>query len=70
VLGISDSFAEGDTTMTAQVPVGRVPTPYSRAGDWFPWACVLATALVLAVAVVPDATCSAYLTYLTGLTGK
>ena len=60
VLGISDYFADGDTTMTAQVPVGRVATPYSRAGDWFPWACVLATALVLAV--VPYATYSTYLT--------
>jgi apolipoprotein N-acyltransferase len=70
VLGISDFFAEGDTTMIAQIPVGRVATPYSRAGDWFPWACVLATALVLGVAVVQYATYSTYLTYLTGLTGK
>jgi apolipoprotein N-acyltransferase len=53
VLGISDYFAEGDTTMTAQVPVGRVPTPYSKAGDWFPISCVLATGLMFALAAMP-----------------
>jgi apolipoprotein N-acyltransferase len=30
VLSVSDFFAEGDHTMTAQVPVGRVPTLYAR----------------------------------------
>ena len=53
VLGVSDYFADGDTTMTAQVPMGRVRTPYSRTGDWFPWSCVLATAIMLAVAATP-----------------
>lgn len=62
VLGISDFFAEGDTTMTAQVPVGRVPTPYSKMGDWFSWSCVLATALILVVAVARNLTYSSYLT--------
>jgi apolipoprotein N-acyltransferase len=53
VLGMSDDFAEGDTTMTAQVPMGRVRTPYSRTGDWFPWSCVVATAIMLAIAATP-----------------
>jgi apolipoprotein N-acyltransferase len=40
VLSVSDFFAEGDRTMTAQVPVGRVPTLYARTGDLFAWLCV------------------------------
>jgi len=70
VLGVSDYFADGDTTMTAQVPMGRVRTPYSRLGDWFPWSCVLAAALMLIVAVVRTVTHPTYSTYLTYLTGR
>ena len=49
VLAVSDFFAPGDRTMTAQVPVGRVPTLYAKIGDLFAWLCV-ATLLVLCVA--------------------
>jgi len=47
VLAVSDYFAVGDGTMTAQVPMGRVATPYARTGDWFAWACVALAALAL-----------------------
>jgi apolipoprotein N-acyltransferase len=47
VLGSSDYFAKGDGTMTAQVPIGRVPTPYAKTGDWFAWSCVAAVAALL-----------------------
>jgi len=52
VLSVSDFWAAGDRTMTAQVPVGRVPTLYARTGDLFAWLCVAAVAAVLAIAVV------------------
>lgn len=47
VLGMTDYFAAGDRTMTAQVPLGRVWTLYGATGDIFPWAC--AAGLVLAL---------------------
>jgi apolipoprotein N-acyltransferase len=47
VLGIADSFADGDRTLTVQVPVGGVRTVYARTGDLFAWLCV--AALVTAV---------------------
>jgi apolipoprotein N-acyltransferase len=40
VLSVSDFFAAGDRTMTAQVPLGHVPTLYARTGDLFAWLCV------------------------------
>jgi len=40
VLGIADSFADGDHTLTVQVPIGRVPTLYAWTGDLFAWLCV------------------------------
>lgn len=47
LLAVSDYFATGDGTMTAQVPMGRVSTPYARTGDWFAWGCVVLAALAL-----------------------
>jgi len=47
LLAMSDYFAKGDGTMTAQVPMGRVPTPYARTGDWFAWGCVAFAAFAL-----------------------
>jgi apolipoprotein N-acyltransferase len=35
VLSVSDFFAGSDRTMTAQVPIGRVPTLYATVGDLF-----------------------------------
>lgn len=52
VLGISDYFAKSDGTMTAQIPIGRVPTPYAKTGDWFAWCCVTAVAAVLALSAI------------------
>ena len=40
VLSVSDFYAGSDRTMTAQVPLGHVPTLYARAGDLFGWLCV------------------------------
>jgi apolipoprotein N-acyltransferase len=48
VLGIADSFAPGDRTLTVQLPVGRVPTLYARTGDVFAWLCVAAVVAALA----------------------
>jgi apolipoprotein N-acyltransferase len=47
VLAMADDFAPGDRTMTAQVPIGRVPTLYVTIGDLFAWACVAALVLAL-----------------------
>jgi apolipoprotein N-acyltransferase len=41
VLAISDYFAPGDRTMTAQVPIGRTWTLYPVVGDLFAWCCVV-----------------------------
>jgi apolipoprotein N-acyltransferase len=40
VLGIADHLAPGDSTLVAQMPIGHVPTLYSRVGDLFAWLCV------------------------------
>ena len=49
VVGMTDYFAPGDGTMTAQLPLGGIRTVYGRVGDLFAWLCVagLATALAL-----------------------
>jgi apolipoprotein N-acyltransferase len=52
VLGVSDYFADGDRTLTVQVPVNRVATLYARTGDLFAWICVAALLLTLGVAAV------------------
>jgi hypothetical protein len=52
VLGLVDSFAAGDRTMTAQVPVGGVRTLYARTGDLFAWLCVAALAITLGAAAL------------------
>jgi apolipoprotein N-acyltransferase len=52
VLSTSDFFAPGDRTMTAQLPSGRIPTLYARAGDWFSWLCVAGLAAILAVTTI------------------
>jgi apolipoprotein N-acyltransferase len=52
VLSMSDFYAAGDSTMTAQLPLGRIPTVYARAGDWFSWLCVGGLAVALAVALI------------------
>ena len=40
VLGVADSFAPGDGTLTVQVPMTGVRTLYPRIGDLFAWLCV------------------------------
>ena len=52
VLSLSDFYADGDRTMTAQLPMGRIPTLYARTGDWFSWLCVAGLAVRLAVAMI------------------
>jgi apolipoprotein N-acyltransferase len=52
VLGVSDFFAGGDRTLTAQVPVGHVRTLYPRIGDLFAWACVAGLVMTLGLAAV------------------
>ena len=52
VLSMSDFYADGDRTMTAQLPMGRIPTLYARTGDWFSWLCVTGLAALLAVAII------------------
>ena len=47
--------AAGDRTMTAQVPMGRIPTLYGRTGDWFSWLCVAGLAAMLAVVMIGTA---------------
>jgi apolipoprotein N-acyltransferase len=47
VVGVSDFFASGDRTMTAQVPVGGIPTLYAKTGDLFAWICVAAVVVAL-----------------------
>ena len=55
VLSMSDFYADGDRTMTAQLPMGRIPTLYARTGDWFSWLCVAGLAAILAVAMISAA---------------
>jgi len=52
VLGVADYFAEGDRTLTVQMPLGGVPTIYAQIGDLFAWLCVagLVLSLVLSTA--------------------
>jgi apolipoprotein N-acyltransferase len=50
VLAVSDYFAPGDRTMTAQVPIGHVWTLYPYVGDSFAWCCLAATVLMVVVA--------------------
>ena len=50
VLGVADYFAAGDRTMTAQVPIGGVPTLYARTGDLFAWLCVAGLVVALGIA--------------------
>jgi len=52
LLGLTDYFAAGDRTMTAQIAVGGVPTVYARTGDLFAWLCVSALAISLCVAAI------------------
>jgi apolipoprotein N-acyltransferase len=54
ILSVSDFFAGSDRTMTAQVPVGPVPTLYARAGDLFAWLCVAGLIVALGVAATPQ----------------
>ena len=53
VLAVSDYFAPGDRTMTAQVPIGRVWTLYPYVGDLFAWCCVAAVLLLVIVGALP-----------------
>jgi len=55
VLSISDFYAAGDRTMTAQLPMGRIPTLYARSGDWFSWLCVAGLAAMLSVVMIGTA---------------
>jgi apolipoprotein N-acyltransferase len=49
---VADYFAAGDRTMTAQVPVGGVPTLYAKTGDLFAWLCVAGVVAALGIAAV------------------
>jgi apolipoprotein N-acyltransferase len=49
VLALSEYFAPGDRTMTAQVPIGHVWTLYPYIGDLFAWCCVAAVIVMNAV---------------------
>jgi apolipoprotein N-acyltransferase len=44
VRGTTDHLAGGGPALIAEVPVGGVPTRYSRVGDLFAWLCLAATA--------------------------
>ena len=56
VLSMSDFYAAGDRTMTAQLPMGRIPTLYARrSGDWFSWLCVAGLAAMFAVVMIGTA---------------
>jgi apolipoprotein N-acyltransferase len=50
LLSVADYFAPGDRTMTAQVPIGRVPTFYAITGDLFAWLCVAGLLVTLGIA--------------------
>jgi apolipoprotein N-acyltransferase len=52
VLGVADYFAEGDGTLTVQMPLGGVPTLYARIGDLFAWLCVAGVVLSLALSAI------------------
>ena len=52
VLGVADYFAEGDRTLTVQMPLGGVPTLYARIGDLFAWLCVAGVVLAVGTALV------------------
>jgi len=52
VLGVADYFAEGDRTLTVQLPVGGVRTLYARTGDLFAWLCVAGVVLAVGTALV------------------
>ncbi len=52
VLAISDYFAPGDRTMTAQVPIGRTWTLYPILGDLFAWCCVVVLVVTLGALVL------------------
>ena len=56
VLSVSDYWAPGDRTMTAQVPIGRVRTLYPFIGDLFAWSCVAALVVTLGAALTSRAT--------------
>jgi apolipoprotein N-acyltransferase len=60
VLSVSDFFAGGDRTMTAQVPLGRVPTVYAKTGDLFAWLCVAGLIAVLGLALKAHPSLSAH----------
>jgi apolipoprotein N-acyltransferase len=52
VLGVADFYADGDRTLTVQVPIGGVRTPYARTGDLFAWLCVAGVVLAVGGAVL------------------
>ena len=55
VLAVSDFFAPGDRTMTAQVPIGHVWTLYPHIGDLFAWCCVTAVGVLMVAATLARA---------------
>jgi len=50
-LGFTDFFAQGDRSLTVQLPVGGVRTIYARIGDTFAWLCVAVLAAMLAITI-------------------
>ena len=51
VLGFTDFFADGDRSLTVQLPVGGVRTIYARIGDALAWLCVATLAAMLAMKI-------------------
>ncbi|WP_214326814.1 nitrilase-related carbon-nitrogen hydrolase [Nonomuraea sediminis] len=46
---VAETTSDGDfATLTTSLPGPVAPTPYSRLGDWFPWACAAILAATLA----------------------
>ena len=56
VLGVADHLAPGDSTLVAQLPIGHVPTLYSRVGDLFAWLCVAGLVSTLGLGALASAT--------------
>jgi apolipoprotein N-acyltransferase len=52
VLGVADHLAQGDSTLVAQIPIGHVPTLYTRVGDLFAWLCVAGLVSMLGISVL------------------
>lgn len=55
ILARQEFFETADRLMLADVPTRRLPTVYSRLGEWFPWAAVALTLALIAWGVTREA---------------